>query len=589
MGFSSHPGLYTVINNQGQIAGTSSAGHLLFFDGTQVIDAGNAGAARVDPFAVNDAGQVVGALHFADGFTRAFSYFNGTFTNLGTLPGYTNSRANDINDDGVVVGVSWGDGMVGHGFVYRAGAMTDIGTLGGDGTWPMAINGAGDIVGKSAIAGSVTSRAFLYQEGAMRDLGAGANTVAFDINDSGAIVGGGDSGLAGSPAAFVISAERLHQLAALTPAIVADLPDQATSINNFGVVVGVAGRPFVWSAGKMWDLEAVTDFSGTGLMGLSAGAHPAINDRGAILTQAWGGSTTSVVLLAPEASGEPGYLANLSVRAPTRQGDERTILGFVLSRGFNPGGEASGYMVLRAVGPGLRRFGVTDPVSDPRLDLFSGSTAMIGNNDWGTAATEPYTAEASAAVGAFTLADGSTDAAKLTVLPHGAYTFHTTANSGDDGVALSEAYDANRWGLLPAFSETVPPRMINGSARVFVGTGDEIGILGFVLDGDHPSKVLIRAVGPTLAVFGVSPVLADPTLRVFAGNQPVIGNDAWGSATSFPLLAETMARVGAFHLPDDSKDAALLLQMEPGVYTVHVSGADGATGVALIEVYLVRD
>jgi hypothetical protein len=108
-----------------------------------------------------------------------------------------------------------------------------------------------------------------------------------------------------------------------------------------------------------------------------------------------------------------------------------------------------------------------------------------------------------------------------------------------------------------------------------------------VVEGNGPCKVLIRAVGPGLSTFGVSGVLADPLLNLFtAQGKRVLGNDNWGTADGYPLLAENTRKVGAFALADGSKDAVLMTQLEPGAYTVHVTGVKNTTGIALLEVYM---
>ena len=71
-------------------------------------------------------------------------------------------------------------------------------------------------------------------------------------------------------------------------------------------------------------------------------------------------------------------------------------------------------------------------------------------------------------------------------------------------------------------------------------------------------------------------------MTLFAGPTERGGNDNWGGGSS---LAAAFTQVGAFALAPDSRDAALLVTLEPGNYTVQVSGAGGTTGVALVEVY----
>ena len=128
---------------------------------------------------------------------------------------------------------------------------------------------------------------------------------------------------------------------------------------------------------------------------------------------------------------------------------------------------------------------------------------------------------------------------------------------------------------------------MNASTRAYVGTGSAVLIPGFTVSGTGMLKLLIRAVGPTLANFGVSDVLARPTITLYAGSTALATNDNWSSAANAPELASTASAVGAFALNADSKDAALLVSLPAGAYTAVVSGVGGATGTALVELYAV--
>jgi hypothetical protein len=97
--------------------------------------------------------------------------------------------------------------------------------------------------------------------------------------------------------------------------------------------------------------------------------------------------------------------------------------------------------------------------------------------------------------------------------------------------------------------------------------------------------VLLRAVGPALTGFGVPGVLANPRLRLFRGDTVVMENDDWSSGGFSLQISDTTARLSAFPLPAGSADAALLVRLDPGVYTAHVTTDNSAAGVALIEVY----
>jgi hypothetical protein len=125
-----------------------------------------------------------------------------------------------------------------------------------------------------------------------------------------------------------------------------------------------------------------------------------------------------------------------------------------------------------------------------------------------------------------------------------------------------------------------PPRLINISVLTMILPN---GILttGFVVGGTASKRVLARAVGPSLAGFGVSNPMPDPRLTMFNQQRVAIAaNDNWA-----PVDASTMASVGAFALPSFSRDAATVVTLSPGNYTVEVTGVGGLSGMALVEVY----
>jgi hypothetical protein len=273
-----------------------------------------------------------------------------------------------------------------------------------------------------------------------------------------------------------------------------------------------------------------------------------------------GGSSTSATATLGVIPAVASRISNVSVRT-TLAANQLLIVGLTMTGGSKP-------VVIRAVGPGLAPFGVAGTMPDPRLALFRDTTQLEANDNWG--GTSPLTT-AFASVGAFGLPPASLDAALLSPVDGG----RTAQVSGPTGGnVIVEAYDAGT-GLSP--------RLTNISARNRAGTGGDILIAGFTIDGTSPKTVLIRAVGPTLGVFGVPGVLADPKLEVFAGQARVTENDTWS-----PSLASTFSAVGAFLLTPGSKDAALVLSLAPGGYTVQVSGADGGTGEALVEIYEVQ-
>src|SRR5208283_455877 len=112
-----------------------------------------------------------------------------------------------------------------------------------------------------------------------------------------------------------------------------------------------------------------------------------------------------------------------------------------------------------------------------------------------------------------------------------------------------------------------------------VGTGGNILIAGFVVGGSGTEQVLIRGIGPTLSQFGISNPLANPLLTVYDDRGNVIANNfGWGGTS---LLSGVFSQVGAFAIPANSTDAALLLNLPAGSYTAQVTGLNNTTGVDL--------
>jgi hypothetical protein len=244
--------------------------------------------------------------------------------------------------------------------------------------------------------------------------------------------------------------------------------------------------------------------------------------------------------------------------------------------GFVLAGDGEKTVILRAVGPALSSFGVTGALADPRLSLMNDTNLVTSNDDW-----LPAHAAAMAAAGAFQLTPASKDAALVTPLRAGAYTAPLGMNGTTAGVALIEFYDAGG-------SAGSGPLVVNASTRAYVGTGEGILIPGFVVVGDGTLRVLIRAVGPTLQTFGVGDVLSNPRMSLLRGETTVATNDDWAIGNGIAEMQAVTTHVGAFALPVGSRDAALLVSLPAGTYTVAVNGAGDTVGTALFELYVVR-
>ncbi len=163
-----------------------------------------------------------------------------------------------------------------------------------------------------------------------------------------------------------------------------------------------------------------------------------------------------------------------------------------------------------------------------------------------------------------------------------------TTNGFQDGAPYAAAFDNDNMVLV--YRVTIPTRLANVASRALTGPGQSAHVLGFVVSGARPKAMLVRGVGPALTPFGITNALPDRSLTIFnAAGQSVFSNNDWSTpaagAASAAELAAAATRAGAIALSANSRDAALLVQLDPGAYTAVVSDASGATGVSLVEVH----
>lgn len=265
-----------------------------------------------------------------------------------------------------------------------------------------------------------------------------------------------------------------------------------------------------------------------------------------------------------------GSLAVLEVQPTTTRlvnGSVRTTVaaGQTMIVGFSPEGASS--VLMRAVGPGLSQFGVPGVLADPLLFLYSPTRLLESNEDW---VASPELQAATASVGAFALPAGSRDSVILRSLT-GGHSLNLAARAAGDV-------------MLEVYSVGAGAGLRNFSTRGRVGAVGDRLIAGFVILGQGAHPVLIRAVGPKLAAFGITSASADPRLEVYRNGVRAADNDDWMQAVS----AADLAAAGAFPLDGDTKSAAVRLSLTGGAaYTVEVFGA-GAPGEVLLEVYQAR-
>ncbi|MFA5265082.1 MAG: S8 family serine peptidase [Opitutaceae bacterium] len=294
------------------------------------------------------------------------------------------------------------------------------------------------------------------------------------------------------------------------------------------------------------------------------------------------GTLTSATAELSLGGGNDSQLKALSARSQVNTDAAIAIAGFVI-----PGSKPR-LVLIRGIGPNLANYGVPDSLSNPMLTLYSGASAISSNEGW-KGNNDSSIRTAALSVGAAVLPEDGRDCAMLLSLPPGPYTAHLKGKLGDTGVGMIEIYDAELGVVgvvkLPGADTDDSGRMAGLATRAFVGTGSKILISGLIVSGTSPKTVLVSAIGPGLASQGLSGVLAHPKLSVYADSQPIAENTVWTTAENRDAILAAVAQVHASSLSPDRADSALLITLQPGGYTILVSGADGGTGLALAEVY----
>jgi hypothetical protein len=323
----------------------------------------------------------------------------------------------------------------------------------------------------------------------------------------------------------------------------------------------VAGRA---TLGGTLNLQLINDYKPSKLDTFSPLGYSSMSGKFATISSNGTVHIDATGLTASVNSSIPGPTAaasrNISTRAFVQTGQNVVIGGFIVG---GPAG-SSKKVIIRGIGPSLAAVGIQGALADPVLDLFKGSAQLTTNDNW---------KENRAAVQATGLApkDDSESAIVATLEP-GSYTAILSGANNTTGVGLVEVYD-----LAPDSAAS----LANISTRCSVQTGDQVLIGGFILDGEEPAQVLVRALGPSLSAFGIKGALADPTLQLYDANGDATTNDDWINIQKAEITATGLA-------PSNNKDSAILATLPPGAYTAIVAGKDGGTGIALVEVYQIQ-
>jgi len=257
-------------------------------------------------------------------------------------------------------------------------------------------------------------------------------------------------------------------------------------------------------------------------------------------------------------------LMDLSTRGTAFTGNNVLIGGFIIQ------GSQAAQLVVRCLAYSLASYGIPGALGDSVIELYDvNNTLIASNDDW-------FTSNDAATISSYHRdPPNSIESALLVTLNPGSYTaivrsFSSAQQPAQSGVALFEVYDLRN----------SASRLGNVSTRGNVGTGDSILIGGVIVGGNTAKPVVVRALGPSLTQFGVTGVLADPSLQLRDGNGNLVkaNNDWQQSPDATVVSADGLA-------PSNPKEAAIAPTLNPGNYTALVTGVGGTTGTALVEVY----
>jgi len=272
----------------------------------------------------------------------------------------------------------------------------------------------------------------------------------------------------------------------------------------------------------------------------------------------------------------PVSLGNISTRSFVQTGDNVMIGGFIVQ------GTGPKRVIIRAIGPELTQYGITNALANPRLELHDGTGALIGaNDDWqstiiGGIITGNQASDIQNSGRAPTVASES---AIIANLQPGNYTAVVRGINNTTGVALIEVYD------LDAGANS---NLGNISTRSFVQTDDNAMIGGFIVQGTGTKRVIIRAIGPELTQHGIPNPLANPRLELHNATGTLIAsNDNWQTTMLGGIITSNQVSdiQNSGHAPTVASESAIIADLQPGNYTAIVRGVSNTTGVALVEVY----
>ena len=273
------------------------------------------------------------------------------------------------------------------------------------------------------------------------------------------------------------------------------------------------------------------------------------------------GTGIQTLNLVPPASNP---VLNISSRLRVQTGENVLIGGFIVI------GSDSKKVLVRGIGPSLTGQGVSGVLADPVLELRDSASRLIKSNDnWKSSQRAEIEATGAAPT-------KDLESAIVTTLAPGRYTAILQGKNATTGIGLVEVYD---------LSASITSKLANISTRAFVSTGDNVMIGGFIIgpSGTGQTKVIIRAIGPSLSGAGITGIpLQDPMLELRNSTGALIAqNDNWLDTQRTEIQATGVP-------PTDIRESAIVKTLTPGRYTAIVRGKNAGTGLGVVEIYALQ-
>ena len=356
-----------------------------------------------------------------------------------------------------------------------------------------------------------------------------------------------------------------------------DLADNQISVQvnvaKLNAILGPAGRPLIGNGsviaglrGRSYTIEVVPPVNGQGSRqgrrDIARGGTQFVVHDSAFPLPAPTPSATPLPNVSPAPSATPPTieLANISTRVPVRSGDGVGIAGFIVRT------TSAKRLLIRGTGPSLNGLG---GIPDPVLEVRNLSGALIASNDnWRSAQQAEITASGLAPT-------RDVEAAVIVNVPGGNYTATLRDKNNAQGTGVIEVFDIGAESLAD---------LGNIATRGSILTGDDILIGGFIVRDDsslnQPQRILVRGIGPSIPTSSVPNPLQDPTLELHDGQGALlVANDDWQSSPDAAAIQLTTIA------PTNPKESAILRTLAPGAYTAVMRGANGGTGIGLVEIY----